>query len=154
MLPPSTLGRPTAASSSEISVEVVLLPLLPVTPMVRAACSGIHSAVPPVTRMPADRASTSQGWVWATPGERTSTSAARTAARASEPVTSATEPASSAQLPAGALGPSCTTTRSAGASGAIALIAATASRPVPHTTTRRPASSVSFTWLPLSRRCS
>ena len=56
MLPPKTFGRPTAASRWLIRLDVVLLPLLPVTPTVRSAWSAIHSALPPVTGDAAGRA--------------------------------------------------------------------------------------------------
>ena len=68
MLPPKTFGRPIAVSRWLIRLEVVLLPLLPVTPTVRAAWSAIHSAVPWVTGIPRRRSSTSHGWVCGTPG--------------------------------------------------------------------------------------
>ena len=91
MLPPRLVGpaerRPAAARTRLV---VVLLPLLPVTPTARAACSAIHSAVPPVTGDPAAVAARRPtGGSALTAGERTTTSAAEQClASAPSPVTS------------------------------------------------------------------
>jgi hypothetical protein len=82
MLPPNSFGRPAPASRWLIRLDVVLLPLLPVTPTVRPAWSAIHSALPPVTAIPRARSSRIHGWVCGTPGERTTTSAAISAPNA------------------------------------------------------------------------
>src|SRR3954466_14781999 len=95
MLPPNTLGRPAAASRWLIIAEVVLLPLLPVTPTVRPACSAIHNALPPVMVTPRVRSSAIHGCVDGTPGDRTTTSEATSAAKAWSPPASGASAASS-----------------------------------------------------------
>ena len=139
MLPPKTFGRPAAASRWLIRLDVVLLPLLPVTPMVRAAWSAIQSALPPVTVTPRARSSAIHGWVCGTPGERTTTSAATSAPNAWSPPASGASAASSPSHGTDRkLALSSTASSRDGPCGAIAVTAARPSRPVPQTATDLP----------------
>ncbi len=141
MLPPYTAGSPTVASSRCTRLDVVDLPLLPVTPTETDACSAIHSAVPLVTVIPAASRSATSGWYRLIPGERSTTSTPESAAAAPSPATSGTGPTAACHSATDRPGLSSTpTTRTPGRSRR-ASAAATPSRPVPHSATRRPARS-------------
>ena len=63
MLPASAVRNPAARSRCATSALVVLLPLVPVTQMVRASgLAANHSAVPPTKRVPHACACSSSGW--------------------------------------------------------------------------------------------
>ena len=136
MLPPKTFGRSIAVSRWLIRLDVVLLPLLPVTPTVRSPWSAIQSALPWVTGTARRRSSTIHGWVLGTPGDRTTRSAAASRAKPSSPVTSGAA-VGERPLPGQArkFALSSTATRPAGPCAAIAVTAARPSRPAPQTAT-------------------